>query len=174
MPPFFQVDDENLMRMEPLGLDRRHNRYWRFTPFKPSTPPDPSAGRIFIEDVHDGTLLLLDRADQLDALLQSLDPRGVRERDLTAELARLRDTLIQAMPAAPIKMPPIGAGVGSGSKGLVLSRIQAESYLPPDWCDPGSAYRTGDFRLIDLKAKMVQLQEALPSTAIIGDAFDRY
>jgi hypothetical protein len=60
-----------------------------------------------------------------------------------------------------------------GSKGLVLNRIQAESHLPSDWSDPGSSYRTGDFRLIELKSKMVQLQGALPTSAIIAGAFDR-
>ena len=159
------------MRMEPLGLDRRHNRYWRFTPFTPSCPPDPSAGRVFIEDARDGSWLLLDRQDQLEALLSSLDPRGLREMELVAELLRLQDTLAQAMPAPPLTMTSPSSG--DGSKGLVLNRIQAESHLPSDWSDPGSSYRTGDFRLIELKSKMVQLQGALPSSAIIAGAFDR-
>ena len=47
--------EENGARGEPLGLDRRFNRYWRFCSM-PGIPNDPSAGRLFFEDARDGTL----------------------------------------------------------------------------------------------------------------------
>ncbi len=63
-----QVDEDNMLRMEPLGLDRRHNRYWRFTSHKATTPPDPNVGRIFVERAADGSWLLMAQPEQLDAL----------------------------------------------------------------------------------------------------------
>jgi hypothetical protein len=59
-PP--QVEEERPIRLEPVGLDRRHNRYWRFglgaamgdaaalAAFGPDLlQGDPSLGRLFIE-----------------------------------------------------------------------------------------------------------------------------
>jgi len=42
------------IRLEPLGLDRRHNRYWRFLGGSEARP-DPAPGRLFFESAADGS-----------------------------------------------------------------------------------------------------------------------
>ncbi len=70
-PCFTQADEEKAIRLEPLGMDRRYNRYWRVTPLVTATghstvpdtelqgsgaaqPPvarsgDPDVGRLYVE-----------------------------------------------------------------------------------------------------------------------------
>lgn len=56
-----RVDDDKALRLEPLGLDRRHNRYWLVAggpvPGSGMAGPgvavqgagDPGAGRVYME-----------------------------------------------------------------------------------------------------------------------------
>ena len=170
---FFQVDDDNLLRMEPLGLDRRHNKYWRLAPFKDTTPHDPSAGRVFIEDSRDGALRVINDAKQLDGLIQALDPRGVREMELVAELLRLKEPLSQRMPSSPVTLHPASC---RNSHPLPASPplLQAERYLPPGWQCLMDLGVNEDRRLTGIKIKLMQLQAALPPSALMSDSFDRY
>jgi hypothetical protein len=39
-----KVEEENAVRLEPLGCDRRHNRYWRFVN-RPGDARDPGESR---------------------------------------------------------------------------------------------------------------------------------
>ncbi|XP_027345638.1 homeobox-DDT domain protein RLT2 isoform X2 [Abrus precatorius] len=72
-------------RSLPLGLDRRHNCYWQFIT---SSQNDPGCGRIFVE-LHDGCWKLIDSEEGFDALLASLDVRGIRESHLHMMLQRI-------------------------------------------------------------------------------------
>ncbi|KAL2328175.1 hypothetical protein Fmac_021602 [Flemingia macrophylla] len=72
-------------RSLPLGLDRRRNRYWQFTT---SAQNDPGCSRIFVE-LHDGQWKLIDSEEDFDALLASLDVRGIRESHLHMMLQRI-------------------------------------------------------------------------------------
>ncbi|RDX93815.1 Homeobox-DDT domain protein RLT2, partial [Mucuna pruriens] len=74
-----------MYRSLPLGLDRRHNRYWQFIT---SAQNDPGCGRIFVE-FHDGRWKLIDSEEGFDALLASLDVRGIRESHLHMMLQRI-------------------------------------------------------------------------------------
>ncbi|XP_058730418.1 homeobox-DDT domain protein RLT2-like isoform X2 [Vicia villosa] len=73
-------------RSLPLGLDRRRNRYWQF--ITSASLSDPGCGRIFME-LHDGCWKLIDSEEGFDALLASLDVRGIRESHLHATLQRI-------------------------------------------------------------------------------------
>ncbi|PSR98600.1 Homeobox-DDT domain protein [Actinidia chinensis var. chinensis] len=66
-------------RSLPLGQDRRRNRYWIFVASASSN--DPGSGRIFLESP-DGFWRLIDSEEAFDALLESLDTRGIRESHL--------------------------------------------------------------------------------------------
>ncbi|KAK7257406.1 hypothetical protein RIF29_31365 [Crotalaria pallida] len=75
-----------MYRSSPLGLDRRHNRYWQF--ITSASQNDPGCGRIFVE-LHDGCWRLIDSEEGFDALLASLDVRGIRESYLHMMLQRI-------------------------------------------------------------------------------------
>ncbi|KAI3457190.1 hypothetical protein Pfo_013853 [Paulownia fortunei] len=66
-------------RSLPLGQDRRRNRYWQFIT-SPSRN-DPGSGRIFVE-LCNGVWRLIDSEEGFNALLSSLDVRGIRESHL--------------------------------------------------------------------------------------------
>ncbi|KAJ6690889.1 HOMEOBOX-DDT DOMAIN PROTEIN RLT2 [Salix koriyanagi] len=75
-----RAEEIYVYRSLPLGQDRRRNRYWQFT--TSASLNDPGCGRIFVE-LHDG------RWRGFNALLSSLDVRGVRESHLHAMLHKI-------------------------------------------------------------------------------------
>ncbi|KAL1325259.1 hypothetical protein HN51_035339 [Arachis hypogaea] len=75
----YLAEQTYMYRTLPLGLDRRHNRYWQF--IASASPNDPGCGRIFVE-LHDGCWKLIDSEKGFDSLLGSLDVRGIRESHL--------------------------------------------------------------------------------------------
>uniref|UniRef100_A0A5B7A7I4 Homeobox-DDT domain protein RLT1 n=1 Tax=Davidia involucrata TaxID=16924 RepID=A0A5B7A7I4_DAVIN len=74
-----RAEEMYVYRSLPLGQDRRHNRYWQFV--ASASRNDPGSGRIFVESP-DGYWSLVDSEEAFDALLMSLDTRGVRESHL--------------------------------------------------------------------------------------------
>ncbi|XWS12600.1 hypothetical protein CRYUN_Cryun37aG0104100 [Craigia yunnanensis] len=76
-------------RSLPLGQDRRRNRYWQFV--ASSSKNDPCSGRIFVE-LHDGNWRLIDSEEAFDALLASLDARGIRESHLRIMLQKIESS----------------------------------------------------------------------------------
>lgn len=112
LPPLDQVEEENAIRLEPLGLDRRHNRYWRFGA---GAPGDANAARIWVERVDDGGWAMVTTAAQLEQLLGCLDPRGMREAQLHSALVRHQEELKAAMPG----------GAGGGGRPLRGCRAAA-------------------------------------------------
>lgn len=50
-----QVDEERAIQLQPLGMDRRYNRYWRIAPVGCDSgeqgwgAQDPGRGRVFVE-----------------------------------------------------------------------------------------------------------------------------
>nr|AMP82916.1 chromatin assembly factor 1 subunit [Catalpa bungei] len=74
-----RAEEMYVYRSLPLGQDRRRNRYWQFI-----TSParnGPGCGRIFVESCN-GVWRLIDSEQGFDALLSSLDVRGIRESHL--------------------------------------------------------------------------------------------
>ncbi|CAM0953906.1 unnamed protein product [Alopecurus aequalis] len=81
-------------RSLPLGQDRRRNRYWQFS--TSLSPYDPGSGRIFFES-RDGYWRLIDSTEAFDALLASLDTRGIRESHLHSMLQSIETTFKNAI-----------------------------------------------------------------------------
>ncbi|WCJ27093.1 Homeobox-DDT domain protein RLT1 [Euphorbia peplus] len=80
------AEETYVYRSLPLGQDRRRNRYWQFV--ASASRNDPCSGRIFVE-LHDGNWRLIDTEEAFDALLSSLDTRGVRESHLRLMLQKI-------------------------------------------------------------------------------------
>lgn len=97
-----RAEELNAARTEPLGQDRRHNKYWRF--FVENHPGgDPGAGRLYIESARDGSFQVLTQQEDLAALMEALERRGAREERLFAELLRVQDGLQRHMPAHAVR-----------------------------------------------------------------------
>jgi hypothetical protein len=54
----FRADELFVFRSQPLGMDRRHNRYWQFVTAYISE--DPNCGRIYFESSEDGHWEVID------------------------------------------------------------------------------------------------------------------
>ncbi|KAL2588959.1 hypothetical protein AAZV13_13G202000 [Glycine max] len=83
------AEEMYVYRSLPLGQDRRRNRYWQFVASASSN--DPGSGRIFVE-YHDGKWRLIDSEEAFDALLTSLDSRGIRESHLRLMLLKIENS----------------------------------------------------------------------------------
>ncbi|XP_024520101.1 homeobox-DDT domain protein RLT1 isoform X3 [Selaginella moellendorffii] len=90
-----------VIRSLPLGLDRRHNRYWQFV--TSSSGHDPGCRRIYFESHEDGHWEVIDTEEALNALMNSLDIRGTREANLFVALKELEGSLRQAMSSSSTK-----------------------------------------------------------------------
>ena len=102
-----RAEELHAIRGEPLGLDRRHNRYWHLADGQAaSTAADPSLGRVLVESHQDGSWRLLGQAHQIEQLLSSLERKGAREGALHSELVRHRSSIERGMPAYSFHMPP--------------------------------------------------------------------
>ncbi|CAN6462430.1 unnamed protein product [Victoria cruziana] len=78
-----------------LGSDRRYNGYWLFLGACDSK--DPGHRRVYFESSEDGHWEVIDTDKALDALLSSLDRRGLREAQLLASLETRLACLRRAM-----------------------------------------------------------------------------
>ncbi|XAR66503.1 hypothetical protein NMG60_11012770 [Bertholletia excelsa] len=74
-----RAEETYIYRSLPLGQDRRRNRYWQFV--ASASRHDPGSGRIFVESPG-GYWRLIDSEEAFNALLASLDTRGIRESHL--------------------------------------------------------------------------------------------
>lgn len=84
-----QAEEIYVYRSLPLGQDRRRNRYWQFV--TSLSRNDPGSGRIFVE-LPNGVWRLIDSEEGFDALLSSLDIRGIRESHLHSVLQNIGPT----------------------------------------------------------------------------------
>lgn len=84
------VDPQRSVRYEPVGLDRRLNRYWTFTNDAKVTE-DPCSRCLFVESYPDGEFKMVETCQQLEGLKTALDVRGIREGQLSSALAKEAD-----------------------------------------------------------------------------------
>ncbi|KAG6548407.1 hypothetical protein Mapa_009893 [Marchantia paleacea] len=70
--------EKRSIRTTPLGKDRNHNVYWFFH----------REGRLFVEDKNSRNWGYYSAKEELDALLGSLNPKGVRERLLQKQMEK--------------------------------------------------------------------------------------
>ncbi|KAJ8540205.1 hypothetical protein K7X08_030124 [Anisodus acutangulus] len=71
--------EKRVIRTNPLGTDRDYNRYWFFR----------RDGRIFVESTDSVQWGFYSSKEELDALIGSLNVKGVRERALKKQLEKL-------------------------------------------------------------------------------------
>lgn len=84
-----RAEELYVYRSLPLGLDRRFNRYWQL--ITSPSPNDPCSGRIFVE-FFNGVWKLIDSEEDFNALLSSLDVRGIRECHLHSMLLKVESS----------------------------------------------------------------------------------
>ncbi|KAL2341845.1 hypothetical protein Fmac_009785 [Flemingia macrophylla] len=118
------AEEMYVYRSLPLGQDRRRNRYWQFVASASSY--DPGSGRIFVE-YHDGKWRLIDSEEAFDALLTSLDSRGIRESHLRLMLQKIEKSFKENVRKKNTRCTK------NGSRGEVSIKIEAnETYSIPD------------------------------------------
>ncbi|KAK7327836.1 hypothetical protein VNO77_21929 [Canavalia gladiata] len=123
------AEEMYVYRSLPLGQDRRRNRYWQFVASASSN--DPGSGRIFVEH-HDGNWRLLDSEEAFDALLTSLDSRGIRESHLRLMLQKIENSFRENVRKKNTH------SAKTGSRGEVSIKIEANEKYPIPDCDTGS------------------------------------
>ncbi|KAL3645440.1 hypothetical protein CASFOL_010620 [Castilleja foliolosa] len=89
-----RAEEIHVYRSLPLGQDRRRNRYWQFMT-SPSRN-DPGSGKIYVE-LCNGVWRLVDSEEAFDALLSSLDGRGIREYHLQSMLQNIGPSFKEAI-----------------------------------------------------------------------------
>ena len=157
-----QEMEANGVRLEPLGFDRRHNRYWRLPGGGPgdaaaaaaaaveggegdahaagAPPPPPPGDRVLFESADDGSLSLVSSAAALATLVEALERRGAREGSRYASRVRFRDQLEAGTPAALLVAPPPLAESEAAAlpRGALLALPLAAPALHPQQL-PGSS-----------------------------------
>lgn len=101
-----KAEEKFPVRNDPLGMDRRYNKYWRFPVHMGANSTDPGAGRLYIEFPEEGKFLVVDNPETFNKLLESLERRGPREGHLHVVLNRQRESIIRHMPAPPMRCLP--------------------------------------------------------------------
>ncbi|CAL5227755.1 g10774 [Coccomyxa viridis] len=99
---FERALEDCCIRREPLGWDRQHRCYWWGV-----------AGERALVHVQawDGRMGAISTPDHLDALMDALEPRGVREHGLQASLEKMYHSITNAMTLGPGEMlEPISYG----------------------------------------------------------------
>lgn len=78
-----------IIRDEPLGRDRYHNRYWQFK--------NDAQRRLFIEKCDTGEFAICRSQDDLAAIMKWLNPKGIREAELLSKLEAIKDRLLVSL-----------------------------------------------------------------------------
>lgn len=108
-----QQMEANSARLEPLGMDRRYNRYWRlpggaggdvqqaqrWQQDGGKAAGGPAGDRLLFESAEDGQVSVVATSAALRTLITALERRGAREGGLYASLLRHREQLEAGMPA---------------------------------------------------------------------------
>ncbi|OMO76376.1 hypothetical protein CCACVL1_15728 [Corchorus capsularis] len=128
-----RAEEMYVYRSLPLGQDRRRNRYWQFV--ASASKNDPCSDRIFVE-LHDGNWRLIDSEEAFDALLTSLDTRGIRESHLRIMLQKI-ETYFKENVRRDLRARATGRS-GSCSENEA-SEIDSSSDFPASFDSPNSA-----------------------------------
>jgi len=172
-----RADEVHAIRGEPLGLDRRHNRYWHLAAHQEAgAAADPSLGRILVESYQDGSWRLLGQAHQIEQLLSSLERKGAREGVLHSALVRHQSSIERGMPAYSFHMPPTLEEQTQQQRSrldmehhtcLWNLSLQALPYLHDQDPVTGLPTHKGEpSSLTKLRADMLRVEAALPLSAM--------
>lgn len=127
-----KAEEANAIRVEPLGADRRHNRYWRFGGER-VPGGDAARARVFVERADTGEMQVLGTSEALEGLMGLLFRQGAREGPLHSSLLRHRAELQSLMPVGGL-----AAGEEAAAGEGCLGGLVKEAPLP------GVPYRAGD------------------------------
>lgn len=119
-----RAEEMYIYRSLPLGQDRRRNRYWRFV--ASASRHDPGSGRIFVESP-DGYWRLIDSEEAFDALLASLDTRGIRESHLHIMLRNIEKSFKENVRKNSQSASIMGRSVNVGNKAAEMDSSPAQS-----------------------------------------------
>ncbi|KAK9286031.1 hypothetical protein L1049_025234 [Liquidambar formosana] len=122
-----KAEEMYVYRSLPLGQDRRRNRYWQF--ITSTSRNDPGSGRIFVE-LREGCWRLIDSEEGFDALLVSLDVRGMRESHLQTMLQKIEISFKET-----VRRNLLRTNIGRHS-GDIVKREDSEMDSRPD-CSVG-------------------------------------
>ena len=93
-----ELSKYNVHRMLPLGQDRHFNTYWFFDGVGSGAyAAGCGAGRLFVQMKADDSWASYSDPGEIDLLLQRLNPKGERERQLKKTLARVHDRITAAV-----------------------------------------------------------------------------
>ncbi|KAG2500076.1 hypothetical protein HYH03_002353 [Edaphochlamys debaryana] len=171
-----KIDEDCAIRAEPLGSDRRHNRYWLFSSGQPG---DKGSARLWVELAPDGRWQLMTQPEQLDALAAALEPKGVREGALAQALARHGPAIRAAMPGEyPLLGPTPYAALPPEERSALEAacaarqetvRLLAVAHLDARGDDYTAALALPEAdgpRLQRLKRELLQVEAAVPADAV--------
>ena len=91
----------NSVRYEPLGSDRQHNKYWRFV--DPDMNSNSVKNRLYVE-TSTGDMKFIATRESFEVLLQSLNERGPREKELKTALLGIQNEIVKDMPTKAWKI----------------------------------------------------------------------
>lgn len=129
-----KAEEANAIRVEPLGSDRRWNRYWRFAGER-VPGGDATCGRIFVERADTGEMQVLGTSEALEGLMGLLFRGGAREGPLYSSLLRHRGQFQTFMPLGGLEAAEEGDAAAGWRGGLSMGREATVPAVP---------YRQGD------------------------------
>ncbi|KAK3271361.1 hypothetical protein CYMTET_20286 [Cymbomonas tetramitiformis] len=115
-----QMDEDNPIRTNPIGADRRYNRYFRFKGEVEADEAGAWSATLLVERSDGGRWQSVTTAEQLDALQGCLNPKGVRENHLQRALQRTAPEQLEIIGSLPSVDP--------------MACSPACSYPPPPQC----------------------------------------
>ena len=95
---FERALDECCIRREPLGWDRKHRCYWWGVAGERAV--------IYVQDWN-GHMGAMSTPEELDALMDALEPRGVREHGLQSALEKVASPLLTLCDVSHMCIPPM-------------------------------------------------------------------
>lgn len=166
-----KAEEANALRAEPLGQDRRYNRYWRF-----AADSEPGSGRIFVELQNTKSYKVL---GDLEQLMEALERRGAREGALYSALLRHKEAILSGMPAKPLQLPSdaeLEQACADADQQAWLYNLPTQAHVRASDPATAGALSADDAtafneqqqpRIGKLKADLLRVQATLPPAALM-------
>jgi len=124
------------IRIDPLGTDRRWNKYWRLAVKggaggDDAVPVESEVDRIYVE-MADGSIKYIPDASSLDTFIKSLNDKGPRERALKASLLSIRGSVTMPAGALPVSNPTSSGSMNAPTLACDLTPCATEVVISED------------------------------------------
>ena len=156
----------------PLGLDRRHNRYWHVSL---GGRDDEVDALLIMESSEDHSLRLVRDKESLDALVCGLNPRGMRESKLLDSLKVRSKDLLSCLPSKPlaVSLPQPDREFIARYPTEASTILQKEGRKPnSQLADFASEKLVSKFLVEKLKGDMLDVYQALPTDSFEDSEWD--